>query len=77
MTSKMQKPTARFSADRLKLVRESKGLGLEAFGQAIGRTGRSIRNWEERKTSPTMRDLETIARVFGVNLNFFITKDPS
>lgn len=68
-------PTARFSAKRLTLVRESKGLDLEQFGRAIRRTGRSIRNWEDEKTSPTMRDLETIARVFGVDLGFFITKE--
>lgn len=74
-TTLQQKPsTTKFSAERLTLVRESKGLGFEEFGRAIGRAGRSIRNWEEEKTSPTMRDLETIARVFGVELGFFITK---
>jgi len=68
--------TSRFSAERLKLIRDSKGMGFEEFGRAIGRAGRSIRNWEEGKTSPTMRDLETIARVFEVDLGFFITKEP-
>lgn len=76
-TLEQKPPTTKFSADRLRLVRQSKGLGYEAFGRAIGRAGRSIRNWEDQKTSPTMRDLETIASVFGVDLGFFITKSPN
>lgn len=64
----------RFSRERLKLVRQSRGMNHEDFGQAIGRTGRSVRNWEDGKTSPTMQDLEAIADAFQIDLGFFITK---
>lgn len=70
----MKPMRTRFSQARLRLVRESRGLDREAFGRAIGKTGRSIRNWEDGKTSPTMHDLEAIARAFDVDLSFFLTK---
>lgn len=62
----------RFSTERLKLIRESKGMNTEQFGAAIGKTGRSVYNWECGRTSPTMRDLENIANVFDLDLTFFL-----
>ncbi len=62
----------RFSTERLKLIRESKGMNTEQFGAAIGKTGRSVYNWECGRTSPTMRDLEKIASVFDLDLTFFL-----
>lgn len=67
-----KKKPVRFSTERLKLIRESKGLNTDEFGSAIGKTGRSVYNWECGRTSPTMRDLETIANVFDLDLTFFL-----
>lgn len=71
-TITMKKKHVSFSTERLKLIRESKGMNTEQFGAAIGKTGRSVYNWECGRTSPTMRDLEKIASVFDLDLTFFL-----
>lgn len=68
----MKKKHVSFSTERLKLIRESKGMNTDEFGAAIGKTGRSVYNWECGRTSPTMRDLEKIASVFDLDLTFFL-----
>jgi transcriptional regulator with XRE-family HTH domain len=71
-TITMKKKHVSFSTERLKLIRESKGMNTDEFGAAIGKTGRSVYNWECGRTSPTMRDLERIATVFDLDLTFFL-----
>ena len=71
-TITMKKKHVSFSTERLKLIRESKGMNTDEFGAAIGKTGRSVYNWECGRTSPNMRDLEKIASVFDLDLTFFL-----
>ncbi len=66
----------RFNLSQIRTLRELSGLSPDEFGSRIGRTGRSILNWEQDKTSPTLRDLETICREFHVDLSGFLTREP-
>lgn len=61
-----------FNREQLAWVRRSKGMTQAEFGAAIGRTGRSIINWEQGKTSPTIRDLERICEKFDLDLSSFL-----
>lgn len=66
----------KFSPDRLRDLRTMKGLSLEAFGKAIGKTNATVMNWEKSRGGPTGHDLATIANKFQVTpCSFFVKAD--
>ena len=65
--------TKRFSPQSINTARQMLGLNYEEFGQPIGKTGRTVRNWEEGVTSPTIRDLESICQHYNFSIEYFLT----
>jgi len=66
-----------FNYDRLKALRELKGLTCESFAEMIGVSAGSPKNWETGKTSPKAHDLTTIFNVFGVSPDWFWKQIPA
>lgn len=63
---------SRFNRQRLKDLREIKGLSTAQFAVPINVTRRTIENWEKGITSPTMRQLEELCRVYDADLASFL-----
>lgn len=53
----------RFSAPRLKTMREKKGLSAAALGQILGVTAQTVYNWEAGTTRPRNEQIAAIAVV--------------
>lgn len=53
--------------ERIKLLRDSLGLSMEAFGEKIGVTRSSIFKLEKSENSPAERTLKLICSVYNVN----------
>ena len=62
-----------FKIERLRELRELKGMSVHTFGEAIKRSHGTILNWEKGTGSPTCRDLAAIGNAFGVDpCSFFV-----
>lgn len=56
------------SGSFIRIIREWTGLTQKEFGKAIGRSERTIQDYESGKTSYTSRTLEKIAKKFNVSI---------
>jgi len=54
-----------FIGNKIKEIRETKGLSQERFGKKIGMTGKSISAYETGKCTPPLKILENISNVYG------------
>jgi len=54
-------------AQRLKLLRKMLGLSQEDFANKLGKSLRTIQNWESGKTIPNDKTLRLISKTFGVS----------
>lgn len=52
----------------IKIIREWTGLTQKDFGKAIGRSERTIQDYESGKTSYTSRTLENISKKFDISI---------
>lgn len=52
----------------IKIIREWTGLTQKDFGKAIGRSERTIQDYESGKTSYTSRTLEKISKKFDISI---------
>lgn len=59
--------------ERLKNLRLAKGLTLQQVGDAFGISKASISSWESGRSHPDHKKLETLAELFGTNVQFLIT----
>ena len=62
----------RFDPRRIRDARAMTGLTHDQFGRALKKTGRTVRNWEQGLTSPTIRDLEALCQHYGFDLSYFV-----
>ena len=58
---------------RLKLIRDSKGLTLKAFASALGTSAGFISEVENGKKMPGFELIDSLKRIFDVDLNWFLT----
>jgi transcriptional regulator with XRE-family HTH domain len=65
-----------FNPQRLRDLREMKGLTAEAFAKPLNITARTIANWEKGVTSPTMRELEALCAHYDIDLASFLIGTP-
>ncbi len=54
--------------EKIKSIREAKGLSQERFGKKIGLTGKSISAYENGRCSPPLKILETISTVYSTGV---------
>lgn len=58
-------------ADKLKALRKAKGLTQQQVADAIGTTRATIGGYEIGRRSPRLPELEKIAALYGVGLDYF------
>lgn len=59
-------------AERLKELREEKGLTLSQLGKEIGISYVAIGRWEKKQRIPNIESLKIIAKYFGVSADYLI-----
>ncbi|MFC7364615.1 MULTISPECIES: helix-turn-helix domain-containing protein [Bhargavaea] len=59
--------------NRLKALREQKGLSMLAFGKEIGTSASRIKHWEEGKSAPSASWIVTICERFDVPAESLLT----
>lgn len=60
-------------ANRLKMIRESKGLSQEKFSRELGITQQTYSLMENGQRSPNIKVFKILAERFNVNLNWLVT----
>lgn len=58
---------------RLKQLRDSKGISMDKLAKAIGTSSSRISDWENEKTHPSSVFVVRIARFFGVSTDWLLT----
>lgn len=58
--------------ERLKELRQEKGLGSRALGNIIGVNGTTICRWENGTSLPNIEELRSLAVFFGVTADYLI-----
>ena len=56
--------------DRIRKLREERGLTLREVGDAVGRTHVSVLNWEQNDKGTTLRIAVMLADYYGVSLDW-------
>lgn len=59
--------------ERLKLIREKKGLNQTSFAEVFSVTQRTLSNWETGRNEPSLSVLQKISRDYNINMNWLIT----
>lgn len=65
----------KFAKERLKALREAKGLTQEMMADATGFSGQQIGAWEKGKHTPNVENIGKLAKALGVPGSFFIVDD--
>ena len=60
---------------RLKECREKCGLSQKAVAATLKVAAPSVSNWESGKTSPTHDNLEKLADLYGVSIDYLLGRD--
>lgn len=60
---------------KLRAIREKKGLSQKEFGEAVGRSQNLVSQWESGAREPAWSTLQQIAAVLGVKCTA-LTSDP-
>lgn len=61
--------------ERLKQLRQEKGLTQEQLAKEFYTSRQNISSWENGKTYPNMKDLIHLSDFFGVSLDVFLKED--
>lgn len=56
--------------ERIKAARKSKRITQEQLGQSIGATGSAVALWEQNKSFPYSRNLESLSQVLGKSVSW-------
>lgn len=56
---------------KIKTLRKTRGLSQEDLGEKLGLKRSTISNYEIGRRSPSLRELEKIGAILGVNLDYF------
>ena len=62
-------------SERLKELREERGLSMAALGKAIGYTYSSVSRWESGVHIPTVEVLKKFADYFGVSADYLLGRE--
>lgn len=62
--------------DRVRQIRESRGITQAVLAEEIGRTRSSITNMETGRQKPTLPALVTLARALGVSVGVLLGEEP-
>lgn len=62
--------------DRVRQIRESRGLTQAALAEVIGKARASITNMEGGRQQPTLPTLVTLARALGVSAGVLLGEEP-
>ncbi len=62
-------------AERLKELREEKGISLKALGNAIGVSDIAISRWENLKRVPNIEVLALLADFFNVTTDYLLGRE--
>lgn len=63
------------SLERIKGLREKHGISQKQLAELLHLSAPSVSNWEHGKTSPTKANLQTMARLFGVSIDYLMGAD--
>ena len=67
----MSKRTEEWAPDRIRELREARGLSRDELGKIIGVTRNTIHTWEAGKHTPTIDRLFVLARALGSRPSYF------
>ncbi len=56
---------------KIKILRKTRGLSQEDLGHALNLRRSTISNYEIGRRTPSLKELERIAQVLGVSLDYF------
>ena len=59
-------------AERLKELRQERGVSLETIAKAIGVSVIAVSRWENKKRIPNIESLVAIAKYFGVSTDYLV-----
>ena len=62
-------------ANRIRDLREQRGMTVSAFARAVGVSERTVRHWEAGETDPTARNARQIARALGTSVDQVVTQE--
>ena len=63
--------------EKIKAKRKAVGLSQEDLAEKLGVTRQAVSKWEIDRAQPTMTNLRELARVFSVDMAYFIGEDDS
>lgn len=63
------------SLERIKALREKHGISQKRLADLLHISAPSVSNWEHGKTRPTKANLQTMARLFGVTIDYLMGAD--
>lgn len=63
--------------EKIKAKRKAMSLSQEDLAEKLGVTRQAVSKWEMDRAQPTMTNLRELARVFSVDMAYFIGKDDS
>lgn len=61
--------------EKIKAKRKAMGLSQEDLAEKLGVTRQAVSKWEMDRAQPTMTNLRELARVFSVDMAYFIGED--
>ena len=61
--------------EKIKSKRKAMGLSQEDLAEKLGVTRQAVSKWEMDRAQPTMTNLRELARVFSVDMAYFIGDD--
>lgn len=59
-------------ANRLRELRQEKGLSMKQLAKEIGTTDAAVSNWENEVNEPKISYLKDIAKYFGVSTDYLL-----
>jgi len=62
----------KFFAERLRELRQEKGLSARVLGKAVGIADSTIIQWENQKHVPNIEHLAILAKFFGVSTDYLL-----
>ena len=65
----------RFDTESIKRLRNALRLSQEKFGQRLGMTRQQVYSLEQNEHLPTVRTLERLMMIFGVEESYFFADD--
>ena len=63
--------------EKIKAKRKAMGLSQDDLAEKLGVTRQAVSKWETDRAQPTTSNLQELARVFSVDMAYFIGEDDS